>query len=72
MALLDCHGIDALVADGIRRPADDGHRYTCLEFYASPVVLVSKADTVLCHEREQAPMEVGILARMAPQSFLYQ
>jgi hypothetical protein len=70
LELLDCHVIDALITEGIQRPADDDPRYTCFDLYASPVFLVSRADTVLSQERGLTPGDIGVLARIAPQPFM--
>ena len=68
--LLDCHVIDALITEGIQRPADDDPRYTYFDLYTSPVFLVSRADTVLSQERGLTPGDIGILARIDPQPFM--
>ncbi len=34
---LDCHAIDAILTEGIQRPADDDPRYQCFDLYRSSV-----------------------------------
>ena len=68
--LLDCHLIDALITEGIQRPADHDDRYTCFDLYQSPVQLVTTPDSVLALETGFSPSDIGQLARITPQAYM--
>jgi len=68
--LLDSHLIDALITEGIQRPADHDERYSCFDLYQSPVQLVTTPDSVLALETGFSPSDIGQLARITPQSYM--
>ena len=68
--LLDSHLIDALITEGIQRPADHDVRYSIFDLYQSPVRLVTAPDSVLALETGFSPSDIGQLARITPQSYV--
>jgi hypothetical protein len=70
LELLDRYVIDALITEGIQRPADNDQRYTCFDLYRSHVHLVANPDSLLAHERGLSSGDIASLAKILPQDYM--